>query len=43
MYDESKSDSCTITVIATGLEDRPTVWYRIVWAAELLSDSLLPI
>jgi len=22
MYDESKSDSCTITVIATGLEDR---------------------
>ena len=24
MYDESKSDSCTITVIATGLEDRAT-------------------
>lgn len=22
MYDESKSDSCTITVIATGLEDK---------------------
>lgn len=23
MYDDSKSDSCTITVIATGLEDTP--------------------
>ena len=41
MYDESKSDSCTITVIATGLEDKAN--NGIVWEEALHSDSLLPI
>ena len=43
MYDESKSDSCTITVIATGLEDKANSVVQNRLAAELLSDSLLPI